>query len=1721
MNLRTRRVLAVAFSILIVTATLTPATAALEPASADQSGGLLGDFSMPLSGHDNEQGNGNENKGGGGPNQTTTTQPPTTTTSPEDNNTTTTTKRPGNGNGSQGSPNGSTGPPNGSEGPPEDSGGGPPENPGEGSSENPGNSPPENPGGGPPSWAGGNGDDDRGPPEWVTSSQTPPGLDGNRSALGNNSSIFQNASINVSFSESASAVDYRLAAIDALQDADFDGPGRSADQHRTEALEALDDSLPYVLDANRTTAARLFELDKEASTPPQFAPNVTKLLARSDQQLARTAIADAERISALLEARNVSFNKTAVEENITDARATYDRADRFRNRGQHHTAISQYRVAWIHAQQALDVLDLATTPNVTITTHEDLPHEGNVTYAVRGRVFDVRGHELDLVLSLNGVNRTIPLAVNTTPGTVGTFEVNVTLTQQVNRIEVTATDPNRRWSPEYESENATTGRDLLRLDADGLPDYYELNVTGTDPLAPDSNSTYTASDESDNAITDGAEDFDSDGETAYDAYRFGTDPLDNDTDGDRLLDGFELQFQGMDPLTAYTDNDRVADSAEDLDSDTLSNLREQNASTSPVRPDTDRDTLNDSEEVANGTDPLALDTDDDGLTDPDEYEVGTDPTVADTDGDGVLDGNETFSTTATNETVGAAVNISGEGNVADTVTISNETNEQIQTDTVSNASASEVLHVQADAKFEQANLSIDYDEKQVENESALAVYTYDPKLQTYRKLPSSVDAENNSVTGTTPHFSTFVVLNESAWNEYMESRAKPKPTVALNETFADLGGWNCTGDCSVGGGRAIVGQNASTFFDDDVSIACQGEYLPETGECVNPGDGNETDDDDAGNETDGDDGDDGNDDSGSSDPNPPKTFDPADLAKSLTIPDDAVGVTVTMPIAAFAQEANASVEVVVSVGTETRTAFELQGKDGERVTDYGYIHETFQNPGGQQVSVWVRTENLSGASPGSASVELKRDSDGDDLTNGLEKLGIKTGTGRIYTDPYDADTDGDGINDGKEVAGYIPHYVDGGYFNLNSDPTEVDSDSDSIDDYEEWYGKRIVRYTESKADSKQFLAALYDGGDPGDHLASRTVKTDPYRKNSDGDDIPDGEELELGTDPSRADTDGDEIADDTELRYDTDPTLHDYEGPEISVFGATFWTTTVPPETHYRIGYSASDPSGVSRVQYVKDGETEVDLEFEDAPTGASGTHEFTTGPVESINSALGGTTVDVKAADRHDNTRRVVALERTNFYGEVADELGSDTIMTRGIASDLGKLSGFSTGAGSTLETVTAIAENPLGFLDSISQVVTLLRNLGLLDDLINAFFKQLQEKQKLNNPYDKDTEPALYNEYRDGWYAGYLSYVLVSMVVGGQASKAAKNTKTFAKLVDKLDRNGKITTASRYLDAVESRTTGKAKRVTYQLGTRAAKGSWAISRQSGQHVVSGVKTAVAKYDVSQKLSNSKDSTLDELDALTQKRQRSFAQFTARVDDNDADVENVDELAEVLEEVDDVDPDTAERLAKLDSNGEDIDPLLEAYDTGYIDNSDLRRAAKLLDSRDDDYDEYYVGNDVSAEDLAEIADEGADLSETELVVKPKNTEHDSQPNTLWLELGDATEGGEGWLHIATRHITASQDGEAASLFPVGQTVIGEKIPNTLSIAEVKELIYLTVRHGKTSGGSARGKIEYMLDPREHGFDEAGISQMRVVIQPDGSIETAFPEKGDAVRTAVPGHGVK
>ena len=116
-----------------------------------------------------------------------------------------------------------------------------------------------------------------------------------------------------------------------------------------------------------------------------------------------------------------------------------------------------------------------------------------------------------------------------------------------------------------------------------------------------------------------------------------TNPLTNDTDGDQLLDIYEIANQ-LDPADASGNNGAMGDP----DMDDLTNTEEQLAGTNPNAADSDGDTLNDGLEVAGPTDPLNPDTDGDGLIDAIEVADGspTDATIPDMDFDGFLDGIE-------------------------------------------------------------------------------------------------------------------------------------------------------------------------------------------------------------------------------------------------------------------------------------------------------------------------------------------------------------------------------------------------------------------------------------------------------------------------------------------------------------------------------------------------------------------------------------------------------------------------------------------------------------------------------------------------------------------------------------------------------------------------------------------------------------------------------------------------------------------------------------------------------------------------------------------------------------------------------------------------------------------------------------------------------------------------------------------------------------------------
>ena len=137
-------------------------------------------------------------------------------------------------------------------------------------------------------------------------------------------------------------------------------------------------------------------------------------------------------------------------------------------------------------------------------------------------------------------------------------------------------------------------------------------------------------------MIDPESDDDGDELTAGREATLGTDPTNPDSDGDGILDGFEVDHQESDPLSDDTDGDGLLDGEE-----------VNNSFTNPTLPDSDFDGIGDADEYfgirfGQHTDPNLPDTDGDFLDDLTELTVTmTDPDSPDSDLDGIVDGEDT------------------------------------------------------------------------------------------------------------------------------------------------------------------------------------------------------------------------------------------------------------------------------------------------------------------------------------------------------------------------------------------------------------------------------------------------------------------------------------------------------------------------------------------------------------------------------------------------------------------------------------------------------------------------------------------------------------------------------------------------------------------------------------------------------------------------------------------------------------------------------------------------------------------------------------------------------------------------------------------------------------------------------------------------------------------------------------------------------------------------
>lgn len=864
--------------------------------------------------------------------------------------------------------------------------------------------------------------------------------DGNRSGEGSASSQLPDVD------ENRSALYHRNKTVEEIERADI--PGNTREQ---KLLNEVNDTYEYVLDENRVVNATVYKSDKTvAAQMRNTAPNATAHLLAADAQLSSTAIGDVENTTKTLHERNITFDERAVDDELADAKQAFQKAERLERRSP-AAAIEQYRDAWIHAQRALDLLDEATEPNVTIETRQDMPHDEPIEYNVSGTVFDVRPYELNASVTVRNETRQIPIESDTEPASTVRFNATVALQSQMPNdtrayeITVEVSDPgtdvaltsSKDWDEVHHHQR---GADRVRLDGDGLPDTYEEATTGTDPLDPDSNSTFTSVNESGVGTLDGVKDFDEDELITYREYRLETDPVDPDTDGDALLDGFEVDQSGTDPNAVDTAEDGVNDSKRDLSGDGLTLIEEQEHGTNPHDPDTDSDGLTDYEEVhEHGTEPLESDTDDDHLPDGDELRVGTDPLRPDTSGNGILDGNETFTTTTTHNESGVSVAGTGNGVVADGITVREQDAGENSTPT-----AGPMVLIQNRTEFDSATVTLPVNETvDLDDGANLTVYKWDPQDERpWHPVSTVVDEENRTVSANVSSFSYFTVMGHD--DPSTEATASPGwPTL---ETFDDVDGWTTSGAVTTDDGYATV---VSSTEDGDVCSSTEdGEF--ESQDYINPGGGSgggddDDDDDDGGDvcsstaddgefegqivaeplpgggggDDDGDDGDDGDGDDGSDETVPSEST----LSRTVQLDDDVASIKFHTLAFPDVLDSESSAEIVVAGEDSTKTVFRMDTPDDSDdglAPDGGGFTVDVSEFAGQEVTVRVRTEGNAGVAV--RYVAFVQDADGDGIPDVVEEMSLKMPVGEngvykssLNLDPTKRDTDGDELHDGEEV----------------------------------------------------------------------------------------------------------------------------------------------------------------------------------------------------------------------------------------------------------------------------------------------------------------------------------------------------------------------------------------------------------------------------------------------------------------------------------------------------------------------------------------------------------------------------------------------------------------------------------------------------------------------------------------------------------------------------------
>lgn len=205
----------------------------------------------------------------------------------------------------------------------------------------------------------------------------------------------------------------------------------------------------------------------------------------------------------------------------------------------------------------------------------------------------------------------------------------------------------------------------------------------------------------------------------------------------------------------------------DWDNDGVANAKEDREGTNLQNEDTDGDGISDGDEQKLGTDPTNPDTDGDGLLDGYEIMAGTDPRKTSTDGKSEDAQREL---TVNRENGQVTLEITGDANVA------SATIEQLDIFGISSNTSivSNAYDFYCDYDFKSAKVTFKLDSSKIEklgySYDDLTILNFNPTTQQYKKVESSVDKNNGTISAELSHFSTYVVGVEKTVNDEATTR---------------------------------------------------------------------------------------------------------------------------------------------------------------------------------------------------------------------------------------------------------------------------------------------------------------------------------------------------------------------------------------------------------------------------------------------------------------------------------------------------------------------------------------------------------------------------------------------------------------------------------------------------------------------------------------------------------------------------------------------------------------------------------------------------------------------------------------------------------------------------------------------------------------------------------------------------------------------------------------